>query len=157
MSHVITTLYQHRPVNRTRVFRRPKSKMKTTTILAVLGLLGANMHGTTATPMVKVPRTGQPKSWEFFLFQNDQCTGPQDNFRGNGSSPCRNDVIDHNAQGLIKGNISPSCVVTLFQGQNCTLSIQNITSHTQDICQRLPTPISSFDVHCFRPHFMFMP
>lgn len=131
------------------------SAMKTATLLVVLGLFGANLPVAAASPTVNLPRANPARSWEFFLFQSPECTGPQDRYAGNGTSPCRNDIRDGNALGFAKSHISPGCTVTLFQGKNCTQSVRNITSHTESKCQDLRGHIGSFDVHCLKPHFMF--
>ncbi|EYE93009.1 uncharacterized protein EURHEDRAFT_173953 [Aspergillus ruber CBS 135680] len=128
--------------------------MKATALLALLGLFGAS---TTAVPAVNFPRqngNNNPVSWEFFLFQNTNCTGPQDIFSGNGTTACRNDIRHGSALGFIKDDISPGCVIELFRGKNCTQSVRNVTSKTESTCQVLPGSVSSFDVKCARPRFV---
>lgn len=133
------------------------STMKTATLLTLLGLLGANLQPTTAVPTFNVPRGNgnvNPLSWEFFLFQNTNCTGPQDVFIGNGSSVCRNDIRPGGALSFIRENISRGCVVELFREQNCTQKVRNITAQTESTCQALPGQVSSFDVKCAKPRFI---
>ncbi|ODM15725.1 hypothetical protein SI65_08959 [Aspergillus cristatus] len=127
--------------------------MKATTLLAIFGLFGAS---TTAIPTVNLPRNsnGHPLSWEFFLFQNTNCTGPRDTFSGNGTTACRNDIQHGSALGFIKEDISPGCVIELFRDKNCTQSVRNVTSKTESTCQVLPGSVSSFDVKCAKPRFV---
>lgn len=131
--------------------------MKATAFLALVGLFGANLHGVAASPTVKISRADSVQSWEFSLYQNARCTGAQDQYSGNGTSTCRHDIRHGGALGFIRDRVSRGCTITLFEGQNCTHPIQNITSRTPETCMHPPSQLSSFNVHCLRPHFMYAP
>lgn len=113
--------------------------------IAALFLLGLASFQVEATPLK--PRASA-QSWEFVLYQNARCTGAQDVYSGNGTSPCRHDIRHGSALGIIRERISPGCAITLFEGQNCTQPVQNITSRTPETCMH-PEEFSSFNVHCF--------